>query len=260
MPLISFVMPNRNKELYISEAIDSLRGQTLEDIEIVVVDDDSTDDSRDIIDTLANKDKRIKKVYLEPICGLPIAERIDRARNLGNLEASSDIICVADSDDWNLQERAKLTYDTLRANKQCGLFYGAFLQRDQYGKEDTRIPSGFPAKEFSREQLKRSGLFFIGHLTVGYKKETIVKFPYNTTCGVGDWGMFYNLLVKQNIKSCFSTDFVCVYRVYGDSIKELSWDEHCDKDKTQYLWDKKQKKMETLGGLENVQSLQNNKS
>ena len=257
MPLVTFVMPNRNKEEYIAEAINTLQNQTLSDIEIIVVDDNSTDDSRDIVDTLAAQDNRIRKIYLGQV-DLPVAERIDRARNIGNAEAKSDIICVMDSDDWALPERAETTYETFKRNRECTLFYGAFLQRNQYGEEDERIPNSFPAHEFSKRRLKRTGLFFIGHLTTGYKKEAIIKFPYNSECGVGDWGMFYNLLVRQNLSSCFSERIMCVYRVYGNSLKELSYTNYCDKDKTQYLWDKKQKKMEILGGLENVQPVQNN--
>ena len=252
MPKVTFVMPNRNKEEYLSEAINTILNQTLKDIELVIVDDDSTDDSRDIIDTFSAKDNRIKKIYLDAVDGLPVAERIDRARNIGNKQASSKIICVADSDDWCMPRRAEITYDTFRLNKQHSVFYGAFLQRNQFGEEDERIPNSFPAQEFSKRRLKRSGLFFIGHLTTGYKKEAIIKYPYNSDCGVGDWGMFYNLLVRHNLKSCYSNEYMCVYRVYGNSLKELSWDKYCDKDKTQYLWEKKQKKMEVLGGLKDV--------
>ena len=64
MPKISFVMPNYNKALYLSDSIRTLLNQTLSDIELIIVDDGSTDDSRDIIDTFANHDKRIVRKYL----------------------------------------------------------------------------------------------------------------------------------------------------------------------------------------------------
>jgi len=252
MPLVSFVMPNRNKDVYLPEAITSLQGQTLDDIEIVVVDDDSTDDSRDVIDTFAKKDKRIVREYLAPVDGLPVAERIDRARNIGNQKAKADIICVADSDDWFLPERAKITYDAFKDNEKCHLFYGSFFQRDRYGNADRRIPDRYPAFKFSKRLLKETGLFFIGHITVGYKKETICRLPYDGKAGVGDWGMLYNILVINDLESCFTEEPLSFYRVYGNSMKEIAHAEHCDGEKTQYLWDKKQKKMETLGGLENV--------
>ena len=98
MPLVSFVMPNRNKAQYLSESIDTVLAQTLVDIELIVVDDDSTDNSRDIIEGYRNKDNRVRSIYLSSV-DLPVAERIDRARNIGNEHAFSNIVVVQDSDD-----------------------------------------------------------------------------------------------------------------------------------------------------------------
>lgn len=253
MPKVSFIVPNKDKAIYLPEAIESLRNQTLKDIEVIIVDNDSIDDSRDIIDTFVRKDNRIVKVYTSISGDVPVAERIDKARNEGNKIANSNIICVADSDDVYLPRRAELTYETLAQQKDCGFFYGAFYQRNQYGDEDARIPCFFPSVEFSKRRLKKGGLFFIGHVTVGYKKELILKYPYNSKgVGVGDWGMLYNFLVLHNIKPCFTKEPVTIYRVYGNSLKELSWDKYCDKEKTNYLWEKKQKKMELLGGLRDI--------
>jgi glycosyltransferase involved in cell wall biosynthesis len=220
MPLISFVCPNRNKAIYLPDAIRTLRNQTLEDIEVIIVDDDSSDDSRDIIDTFANKDKRIVKKYLEPI-DLPVDERIDRARNIGNQIASSDIICVTDSDDWYMPERAQITYEKFKENSEYGMFYSSYLQRNRFGEIDKTIPSFIEAIKFSKRRLKRTGLFCIGHFTVGYKKELILKYPYNSLSGVGDWGMFYNLLIKVKTKTCYVDKPLCIYRVYANSFKRV---------------------------------------
>jgi glycosyltransferase involved in cell wall biosynthesis len=247
MPLISFIMPNHNKAVYLSQAIQSLLNQTLRNIEVIVVDDDSTDDSRDIIDTFARRDKRIVRKYLNGVDGLPVAERIDRARNVGNQLADADIICVCDSDDWNLPERARITYETFKNEKECGLFYSSYLQRDRFGKESSQIPSFIQAVQFSAKRLKETGFFFIGHLTVGYKKETILRYPYNTHSGVGDWGMFYSLLIKAKVKPFFTIQPLCVYRVYGNSLNQLN-----DADFHKYLFNKKRKKMELLGELKDI--------
>jgi glycosyltransferase involved in cell wall biosynthesis len=249
MPKVSFVMPNRNKAVYITEAINTILSQTLEDIELIIIDDDSTDDSRDIIDYYVNKDKRVRKIYLDPV-DLPVAERIDRARNIGNKEAKSDIICVQDSDDWNFPKRAEITYETLTPKKECDLFFSSYYQRDRFGKVDERIPNYLPAVEFSVRRLKETGFFFIGHLTVGYRKETILSHPYNSDAGVGDWGMLYSLLIKAGVKSCYSEEPLCIYRVYNNALKNLH-----DEKFNQYLFDKKQKKMELMGELKNILSV-----
>jgi glycosyltransferase involved in cell wall biosynthesis len=247
MAKISFVMPNRNKATFLVEAIESLRNQTLDDIEVVIIDDDSADDSQDIIRHYEKKDKRIKSIFLKDLPEVPVAERIDRARNIGNKEATSGIICVMDSDDISLPRRAELTYEYLTKYPQCDIFYGSYYQRNRYGEVDERIPDYLSACEFSKKQLKETGFFFIGHLTVGYRKETIIKYPYNTEAGVGDWGMFYNLLIKHNVKSCFTTEPLCIYRVYNNALKHLH-----DPKFNEYLLDKKQKKMELMGELKDI--------
>jgi glycosyltransferase involved in cell wall biosynthesis len=239
-------MPNRNKSSYISLAITTVLQQSLKDIELIIVDDDSTDDSRDIIEYFCEKDKRIKKIYLEP-CDLAVAERIDRARNIGNKEAQSEIICVADSDDAYMPKRAELTYEYLTREKECGLFYGSYYQRNRFGEFEPGIPNHLFATEFSKRRLKEEGFFYIGHLTVGYRKEIILKYPYNSEAGVGDWGMLYNLLIKAGIKSCFTTEPISVYRVYNNAYNNG----HDEKFK-QYLHDKKQKKMELMGELKDI--------
>ena len=58
-PLVSVVMPMYNQEKYIKKCIESVINQTLKDIEIIVVNDGSTDSSPDIIKKYAEKDRRI---------------------------------------------------------------------------------------------------------------------------------------------------------------------------------------------------------
>lgn len=250
MPLISFVMPNRNKEQFLPDSVNTILNQTLEDIELVIVDDDSTDDSRIILEAFAKRDGRIKLKFLEG-CDLPTDERIDRNRNIGNQLASADFICVTDSDDWYSPKRAEITYGVLKSG-EYGLFYSSFFMRDEFGNQDPLMPEVYPARPFSKETLKRTGLFFIGHPTVGYKKDIILKYPYNTDGGVGDWGMFYSLLVLHDIPSIFTTIPLMAYRATRGALKELIHTEHCDPVQNKRLFEKKKKKMKELGGLEDV--------
>jgi len=247
MPLVSFVMPNKNRAEYLPESIGTILEQTLEDIELIVVDDESTDNSKDIIEEFRKKDKRVVPLYLKNQKDLYVAERIDRARNIGNQAAKSKYICVADSDDWYLPRRAQLTYEYLERKREYDLFYGAYCQRDKLGKRSLKLQYFMPAKSFSARQLKETGLFFIGHFTVGYRRETILKYPYNSDTGVGDWGMFYNLLIRRKVKSCFTEEPLCIYRVYKEALNQID-----DLEFKKYLLAKKKKKMELLGELRNI--------
>ena len=93
MPLVSVIIPVYNTEKYISRCLDSLINQTFKDIEIIVVNDGSTDNSKQIIETYKEKDNRI--VYIEnEVNSGPLA-----ARKNGTLKSNSKYITYIDSDD-----------------------------------------------------------------------------------------------------------------------------------------------------------------
>ena len=63
MPLISIIIPVFNAEKYLTECLDSVRGQTLEDVEILCVNDGSTDQSGTICDRYAAEDPRFRVIH-----------------------------------------------------------------------------------------------------------------------------------------------------------------------------------------------------
>ena len=63
MPKFSVVVPIYNVEAYIKDCVESLQNQTLKEIEIILVDDGSPDNSGSIIDDYASKDERIKVIH-----------------------------------------------------------------------------------------------------------------------------------------------------------------------------------------------------
>jgi glycosyltransferase involved in cell wall biosynthesis len=89
-PLISVIMPCYNAEPYLREAVDSVLNQTHPNIELIVVDDGSTDRSRDI---LAEYGKRIKVLHQANQGPYP-------ARNFGASHATGAFIAFLDADDW----------------------------------------------------------------------------------------------------------------------------------------------------------------
>lgn len=92
MAKLSIIVPVYNVALYISECIDSIINQTYRDIEIIIVDDGSTDESPEIVDNLAQSDERITVIH-QKNKGLP------GARNTGLSIASGEYIGFIDSDD-----------------------------------------------------------------------------------------------------------------------------------------------------------------
>ena len=92
-PLVSVIIPVFNVEEYLEECINSILRQTLTDIEIICINDGSTDSSPDILKKYAEQDRRIT-VYSQDNCGL------SAARNLGMRAARGRYTYFIDSDDW----------------------------------------------------------------------------------------------------------------------------------------------------------------
>lgn len=93
MPKISVIVPVYNTQKYLSKCLDSIINQTYKDIEIICVDDGSTDNSLFILSEFAKKDTRIKIIQKEN-------GGLVSARKRGIKEAACDYVAFVDSDDW----------------------------------------------------------------------------------------------------------------------------------------------------------------
>lgn len=91
---VSVIVPAYNAEKTVGKALDSLLGQTLKNIEILVVDDGSKDATRQIISEYAKKDSRVRLLPKD------VNEGLSAARNTGAAQAQGAYIGFVDSDDW----------------------------------------------------------------------------------------------------------------------------------------------------------------
>ncbi len=105
----SVVIPAYNAETYIERAIESARQQTLSDLEILVVDDGSTDDTASIVEGIAAKDDRVKLIRF------PTNKGVSAARNAAFDRASGDWVAILDADDWYAPERLARLIETAEA-------------------------------------------------------------------------------------------------------------------------------------------------
>ena len=94
MPLVTVCVPVYNNEEYVGQCLDSIINQTLKDIEIICVDDGSTDRSLDVLREYAQRDERIK-VYAQEV-----NKGVGAARNLAIAKATGEFMSFIDSDDF----------------------------------------------------------------------------------------------------------------------------------------------------------------
>ncbi len=115
-PKVSVIIPIYNVEKYLSQCLDSVCAQTLHDIEIICVNDESTDSCSHILKKYAKLDNRIK-VITQKNSGL------SAARNAGLKAATGDYITFLDSDDWVASDFYELLYNNAIKNNadiSCG--------------------------------------------------------------------------------------------------------------------------------------------
>jgi len=93
MPLVSIVVPVYNSEEYLKKCLESIKCQTLNDFECILVDDGSTDSSGTICDSFAAEDKRFSVIHIKN-------GGVSQARNEGIKRANGEYIGFVDSDDW----------------------------------------------------------------------------------------------------------------------------------------------------------------
>lgn len=124
MKLVSIIIPVYNAEEYLERCIKSAIRQTYNNIEIIAINDGSTDKSLDILTEYERKDNRIKIINIEN-------SGISAVRNIGIKVATGDYICFLDSDDYidnnlleNLHKNIDSDYDlikykTIEVDKEC---------------------------------------------------------------------------------------------------------------------------------------------
>lgn len=139
MTQISVIVPVYNVEKYIKESIKSITRQTFSDIEIIIVDDGSTDRSSAIIDGLSTEDHRIKVVHQNN-------EGLSGARNAGLKIANGEYIGFIDSDDIIEPNMYELLVESIRSNNSelavCNFYRfdkKQFLPSTRYRNNTIRI-------------------------------------------------------------------------------------------------------------------------
>ena len=125
-PKVSIIVPVFNLQDYLGRCLDSILAQTMNETEILIIDDGSTDDSGKIADQYAEKDSRITVIHKRN-------GGLSEARNTGVDAASADYIMFVDSDDWVDPLFCEMPYQAAIRN-DADLVYFMHNCIDQKGK------------------------------------------------------------------------------------------------------------------------------
>ena len=152
-PKVSIILPVYNVAPYLRQSLDSIIAQTLEDIEIICVDDGSTDESGKILDEYKEKDDRIKVIHKKNA-------GTGAARNDGLKIATGECIGFVDPDDWILPNMYERLYDILQEKNLDIVMFTPDVFNDQTQKhegflyfQDSNFPKILDDKIFNKDDI-----------------------------------------------------------------------------------------------------------
>lgn len=222
----SFVIPVFNGEAYLRETLDSCLEQTVKQIEVIVVDDASTDGTHELLAYYQKKDSRVKPIYLKENGGSA------HARNVGNQAAQGEYIFVLDGDDKSVQTRVKDTMACF-SNKNCDLVYGGFVTIDTFGNMERR----FAPHPFTREASLKYKTHQICHSTVAYRKGLTLNVQYPEEMSrhaMEDFGFIWKAHAK-GYKFAYVKHALSYYRITEGSQSSKRNEEEAKKVKEEFV-------------------------
>lgn len=179
---VSVIVPVYNSENYLKKCLDSLSNQTLKNIEIICIDDESEDNSLEILEEYAKNDSRIKIISKKH-------GGAGAARNVGLDNIKGKYVSFVDSDDWIEDDALELLYQTAK-NKSTDIIMFKMLNFDNETNEfyEDNYYNIKPLKKFFNNQIFnhkdiKNKIFKTANSTANkfYKKEFLdgieAKFP-----------------------------------------------------------------------------------
>ena len=180
-PKVSIIIPCYNKAPYVAEAIESALGQTYKNIEIVCVNDASTDNSTDIIKGYAERYDNIKFIDFKKNKGVIVA------RNTAIEKAEGEYILPLDADDIIADTYVEKAANILNSRPKTGIVY---CKAEMFGKKNK--PWQLPEYQFP-DILYRNCIF----CTALFRKSDFIKaggYKADMAGGCEDWDLWLSLI------------------------------------------------------------------
>lgn len=204
-PLISVIMPVYNGEKYVEEAIESVLNQTFKHFEFIIINDGSTDSSKELI--LSYNDNRI--VYVENVENLRLIKTLNKGLKL----AKGKYIARMDADDIAHRTRFEKQVEVLESNSNIGLCGTNYRTFGKYSKLNIKPENN---KDIGDHFIVESP---IGHPTVMIRKAILFKYSlkYNENYPhAEDYKLWLDILKHAELYNI--QEFLLEYRTFDNQI------------------------------------------
>lgn len=221
--MVSVIIPNYNHALYLNQRIDSVLNQTYQDIEVIILDDYSPDNSRDIIETYRNHPKVSHIIYNKTNSGSTF-KQWEKGISL----AKGEYIWIAESDDWaDLSFLSKIIH-SIRENNSSVCFSMSRIVDQNNNFKNNKLPiiaeNMIGYKEFLRESLLFQNSIYNASMVV-FRKNIIQDQIWNEICKLkfcGDW-LFWSAIIESSKGTVSEVkEYLNHFRTHGSNVSGKS--------------------------------------
>ena len=207
MPKISLIVAAYNIEYYIERCIESLLKQTFTDIEIVIVNDGSTDGTLDKIKSVIKDDNRVKLINKKN-------EGVVEARRTGLINSTGEYVLFIDGDDWIDTKTCEKCYKKLLEDNYDILYYGYWIAYDN--KKNIKVDikeKVLNEKQFLKELLlvNINGCLWTKIIRRSYLIDNNIGFPKDIIYGE-DLAMSVEIACYKPKVACINQQFYYYYQ------------------------------------------------
>ncbi len=229
MPRVSAVIPNYNHARFLPQRIESVLSQTFGDIEVIMLDDASTDDSRDVISRYLD-DPRVRLIANKHNSGSTF-----RQWNKGMRDARGEYIWIAESDDYADPRLLETLVARLDESPQVGLAYCQSVMVDEHGTVGEVVELTDPdmlelsgerwARDFIADGRQECSDYLLLRNTIANASATVFRRSIAEQVGFadesfgigGDWLFWAEILLRSNV--AYVAQPLNYFRQHGGTVR-----------------------------------------
>lgn len=217
--LISIIVPVFNVREYLDRCLQSLVSQVYRNIEIILIDDGSSDGSSKLCDDWCEKDARIKVIHTEN-------RGVSFARNTGLDYAQGEYLCFADADDYVSRNYVSTMYRSLITNGADIAMTGYYFSSGDTFRDtkETSQVEIYTYKEIIQEYILHSK-FMDGVVCKLFPRSIIDNFRFDTKIRIAEDALFTHLVLEKCKTIVYKDDKLYCYYIRSGSATNSVFDE-----------------------------------
>ena len=213
---VSVIIPTYNRAHFLPRAIKSVLNQTFQDFELIIVDDGSTDNTKEVVENFQKQDSRIKYIWQENSGGPA------KPKNTGIKNSKGEFLAFLDSDDEWLPEKLEKQLELFEKNKRLGIVgcncWNIYVG-EKNKKIECRINKNGKNNNYSSIILGDCFIFSSSSVVIPRFVFDDVGFYDERFKVSDDWDLYIRILKKYEFK--FVDDFLFNYYIHENNISQV---------------------------------------